>query len=502
MRKSDKIELPNLNRLWKPCTKEELEIFDAAAYHILSEMGVHIDEKDALKTFKDTPVEIDEKKMIFKFPEYWIREMINKAPRSFIFAGRNPKHDMIFKGAYQNQYNGCTAAATKMYIWDSTKNGWITKDPGIEDVIQCIKFIDAIEEFDSVYGEPVMDIQSTKKGLPAELHTLFGKFLGTSKNSGITIITEGGMKEWDFAAKMGSVVAGGFDELAKRPIMEGVPACIGSLTMTRQNYWAQLASAKYHLPTAPYYGGTSPFTAPATMAGAISLNLACNYFHMAFSQFLDPGTAVIPQGFNLPATPEKGQLSPNPYRLISSGAAAQVYHELYNLPCTTFTGCLTASIEQQCADFALRQIVSQMAGINWISVVITAAAFMLESFIIAEEIIGFCNQFMHQFNDMYPTAENLALEVIKEVGPTGKYATHPHTLKHIDSKEGRFWHGKTWLMDHSDKWLADGAKRWISDIGRERIEKLKEHKPEPLPDDVIEKLKEILKEADEELAIF
>lgn len=501
MKPDEKVKIPGISRMWRPITNDEMHLFDAAAYKILSDVGVCIDDKDCIATFKDAPVEIDEKELIIKFPEYWIKEMIRKAPRSYVLAGRIPKNDMSFTGL-KDHYAGFTSEATKMFIWNEDTNVWDSIDPGINDVIRAVKMIDAIDAYDSFFASPVGDIQSTKEGLPAELHTLYGKLVGSSKNTGGCVITEGGVPEWDYAAKLGAEVQGGLDELKKRPILEGLPSCIGTLQSTRQNFWAFLGSAKYHLPTVPYYGGTQPFTAPATLAGAIALALACNYYCMAVSQYLDPGTPTIPTAFSLAANPQNAQLTMAPFLLLSEGVQAQIWHELYDLPICEYTNTLTCSLEEQVAHFMSQYLTSTLTGCNWLMVDPSPQAFMFETIIMCREIILMCKQLLFQFNDMFPTEENLALDVIKQVGPKRHFSTHPHTLKHIDPKLGIFFRAETWIQEHADKWRDEGAKRWLYDTAREKIKELDKYEPEPLPKDVVERMDEILKEADEKLSIF
>ena len=62
--------------MWRIASKNDLERLDTAAYLILKDVGVHIDDKRCLEYLKDAPVEIDEKELIVKFPEYWLRENI------------------------------------------------------------------------------------------------------------------------------------------------------------------------------------------------------------------------------------------------------------------------------------------------------------------------------------------------------------------------------------------------------------------------------------------
>jgi trimethylamine:corrinoid methyltransferase-like protein len=97
--------------------------------------------------------------------------------------------------------------------------------------------------------------------------------------------------------------------------------------------------------------------------------------------------------------------------------------------------------------------------------------------------------------------EHLGLEAMKRVGPKGMFTTDPHTLKWIDPKMGLFWHSNDWIHEHGDQWRNKGGKTWL-EICREKLVELDKHEPDPIADDVDERCNEILKEADESLALF
>lgn len=121
-----------------------------------------------------------------------------------------------------------------------------------------------------------------------------------------------------------------------------------------------------------------------------------------------------------------------------------------------------------------------------------------------ESIANYAKQLLFNMNNsLFPEDEDaLSLKTILKVGAKGRFATHPHTLKHIDPKKGLYWYSKDWIHEHADQWLEKGAKRWAYDTCRERLKELSKHEPEPLEKDVEERLQSILKEADEELALF
>lgn len=226
--------------------------------------------------------------------------------------------------------------------------------------------VDAIDAYDGLSNSLVEDVKSSHEGLPAELHAAYAKFKGTSKNIGPIAITEGGTKEWDYLAKMAAEVQGGFDGFRKRPIIGCLPTAIGPLETTRQNFWAIVGGAKYHIPSFPYWGGTAPFTAPATPASQIALSLACTHYGIAVSQYLSPGTAAIPWVICTPVDPHSGQLTQSPMFLLTHGIGNQVYQDLYELATFGCAHALNGSLEEVATGWMANLLLLTLQGLNYI----------------------------------------------------------------------------------------------------------------------------------------
>jgi trimethylamine:corrinoid methyltransferase-like protein len=64
-----------------------MELLDAGAYGIFSDMGVCINDKGHIQELKDTPIQIDEKELNLKFPECWVCEMLTKVPKNVTLSG-------------------------------------------------------------------------------------------------------------------------------------------------------------------------------------------------------------------------------------------------------------------------------------------------------------------------------------------------------------------------------------------------------------------------------
>jgi trimethylamine--corrinoid protein Co-methyltransferase len=93
--------------------------------------------------------------------------------------------------------------------------------------------------------------------------------------------------------------------------------------------------------------------------------------------------------------------------------------------------------------------------------------------------------------------ETLAVNVIKETGPFGDFLGHKHTLKRMRSQSQPEFIDRTMR----ETWEKKGSKN----AHQKAIEKvkhiLKTHKPEPLPQEVLDKIHTIVIETEKEMGI-
>ncbi len=91
--------------------------------------------------------------------------------------------------------------------------------------------------------------------------------------------------------------------------------------------------------------------------------------------------------------------------------------------------------------------------------------------------------------------ETLAVDVMHEVGVGKDFLSHEHTMKHMRTQS------QPKLIDRRTREDWDAAGR--TDLYQRALEEaryiLENHKPDPLPDDVLTTIRSIVEEAEEEL---
>lgn len=90
--------------------------------------------------------------------------------------------------------------------------------------------------------------------------------------------------------------------------------------------------------------------------------------------------------------------------------------------------------------------------------------------------------------------EEMALEVIKSVGPGGEFISHEHTFQNFRKLSAPV------LLDrhNRDGWKAAGSKDIVQKSYEKAREILETYKPTPLPENIRKQLKDIVAEAEAE----
>lgn len=92
--------------------------------------------------------------------------------------------------------------------------------------------------------------------------------------------------------------------------------------------------------------------------------------------------------------------------------------------------------------------------------------------------------------------EEMAMEVIKSVGPGGEFISHEHTFQNFRKLSAPK------LLDRYNReaWMSNGSKDIVQKSYEKSREILENFKPEPLPENIQKQLRDIVAEAEAETA--
>ena len=109
----------------------------------------------------------------------------------------------------------------------------------------------------------------------------------------------------------------------------------------------------------------------------------------------------------------------------------------------------------------------------------------------------FARMIKHTVQGFRVTDDTLALDVIKEIGPGGHYLMHDHTL------QGMRGQSQPELIDRQTRgvWEKAGATTAYERAVAKAKWILENHTPDPLPADVLDKIRAIIVDTEKEMGI-
>ena len=109
----------------------------------------------------------------------------------------------------------------------------------------------------------------------------------------------------------------------------------------------------------------------------------------------------------------------------------------------------------------------------------------------------FIKMIKHAVGGIPVNDETLAVDVIREAAMSNAFLGHAHTLKHMGRRsDPKLIDRKNW-----EQWKEAGGKGIVEKAEEEARYIIENHRPEPLPDNVIATLRSIVEEAEEEFGI-
>jgi len=301
------------------------------------------------------------------------------------------------------------------------------------------------------------------------------------------------IEEWDYFARLAAEVVGGLDELEKRPLISGTALVTPPLTLGISACYTLLGATKYNLPL--LVGGAN---APTTILNAcqVVLHYASNLGTLTLAQMINPGTPCVIEIWQAPLDMYYATLNfASPESQLLNAALVQLVHDCLRLPCNTSPNTSSKTTDIQAAyEIALNVVFQFLTGVDiWTNYSFNDQAYNPETLILNHELYGYMKQLSHRHGDLIPIEENIAFQAIKEVGTGGDYLTHPITINNVKLLY------RPRLADYRTlyAWMKD--KTSMLDRIRAKVKEIDEYEPPPLPNEVVEKMNHIVKEADKKL---
>lgn len=451
---------------------------------ILEGTGIEVDSDVALQMLGDAGADVDFKTKTVKLPADLVEQCLAKVPRKITLAGRNPERDLILEpGGKMRSRNAGGLTQIQDIETGEIRNALRA------DVADFARLMDGLDDIDFVAPLYPSDVPPET----LELQVLETMFLNTDKHINIRALTR---RTFPYLVQMGEIVAGGKEQLKKRPVISILEAPIAPLRFPDVFIDALFLGGEYGIPieicSMPSVGATGPIT----LAGSLLLATAEHLATFVVSQLAHPGAPIIWASRFTTMDMSTGVTGMHPEAALINAAGAQMATEHYNLICDVHGPATNAivpdgqSVLEECVGAFITGLAGRptiLAGAGSMEIGLIAS---FEEMVISNEIHSIVRRAVEGFevND-----DTLGADAIARVGIGGNYLQDEHTFKYLRS--GRL---NSLFIKPTNKasWAESGSKGMV-DIARERARTiLKEHQPTPLDEETAGKLQQVIKDAE------
>ena len=311
------------------------------------------------------------------------------------------------------------------------------------------------------------------------LHELEAIFANTSKHfQAVDVVGEDMTRR---AVEMARVVAGGPDELRRRPIMSLIACPIDPLGNEAVSLEAALVCAEAGVPVGFLSLTLACASAPATMAGNLVVNMAAVLAGIVLLQLAYPGAPVFLAGApSVMDLKTGGYTGGSPEDYVLAAAATQLAHHFgFAMNMGTMASGAKEPGWQAAVDDALSTLASVSAGAEMMS-----GCGLLDG----SKTLSYAHLLMEA--EVYGIVQKVAGGIEVERRDAGA-RRDPQGRARAARTSPRSTPGRTWARSGArasgtgrpyDAWLAAGKKGALENAEEKAREILRTHAPDPLPD--------------------
>jgi len=472
---------------WDVLEDTDVERIDAAIMETLANVGVRFPLARALDALERGGCRVDRASQIAWMPEPVVRAARQGAPKAPLLAARDPRCDIVLDGTACHLSNdGCGVMVVDPETGERRPS---TK----ADVADSARFVDAVPQV-SFYWGPVVTAEDVPLAT-RPLHELEAVFANTSKHfQAVDVVGEDMTRR---AVEMARVVAGGAEELRRRPIMSLIACPIDPLGNEAVSLEAAFVCAEAGVPVGFLSLTLAGASAPVTLAGNLVVNLAAVLANIAMTQLAYPGAPVFMAGApSVMDLKTGGYTGGSPEDYVLAAAATQMAHHFgFAMNMGTMASGAKEPDWQAAVDDALSTLASVSAGAEMMSgcgLLDGSKTLSFAHLLMEAEVYGIVQKVA---GGIEVSDETLALNVIRKVGPNGTYLAEKHTRTHMD----QIWRPGVWDRTPYEAWLASGKRGALENAEDRAREILRSHTPDPLSENVRAELRRHVEAAEAEL---
>jgi len=411
-----------MTRFAELLTSEQVERVHEASLEILENVGLLVRNEKARACFGQHGCHVDSETQIVKFPRAVVEHWCAAFPSTFTFCGRDPQYDRTIPG--DGPLISTSSSAPNIIDPETGRERRARSD----DIARIAYLVNELVGYD------VFSISTTADDAPPGQFYL-SRFYPALKNCLKPVMGSApNAQEADNIFRLGCLIAGSEAAYRARPFITYVGcSLISPLTMDVNSTEMLMRFTEEQLPNYTCVVPNAGLTAPLTLLGTLA---QCNAEFLAYAvlvQMTHPGTPLVYE-----VLPTVADMRTAAYATggIETGILVMGCVQMaryYNVPCAAFVGLPNAKVNDAQSGFetGMSALAAVLAGVDLIimgGLLDALMAFDFAKAVIDNEIALMLKRVERglEFSE-----ENLALDVIAEVGPGGMFMDRLHTLKRM-----------------------------------------------------------------------
>ena len=457
-----------------------------ATLDVIESVGVKFHSHKALDILEANGATVDRESTVAKIPAAVVEQAMSTVPHEFTLGARNPEYDLPLDGEH-------------VYI-SSDGCGVFYRDPVTaevrssrkEDLENCAKVVQALDNVSATSA--VVSAQDCPTSTRV-LHEFDACIRNSEKHSIVVSIKE----DWEARSliRMAEALAGGKEELKRRPMFTTIICTVSPLHQERYGMDLALTLAEAGIPVSFYPMPILGATGPVTIAGSAVVNNAEFVSGAALVQLAHPGAPVIHGGGPTAMYMNSGAYASNSPEALLIRACQGHMADFYGVPAWYGAGATTAKEPgiQSAYENTLAMFMAYANGADvtfGTGLLDGSRILCLENMVVDDEIIGMVKRIL---TGIEVSEETLAVELIKKMGFGGNYLFDNHTRAHVRE----LWQAKLGETGNYDGWKAAGAKS-TTEKAQDKVREILAAPAAPFPADLGQEFDEIIAAAGREAA--
>jgi trimethylamine--corrinoid protein Co-methyltransferase len=403
-----------MNRALINLDREALDTIHAYSLELLRDTGIRFPSKKALALFKKQGFKVDG--AMVRFEEKHIQKALETVPAAFTIEARNASRNIQIG---ESNYVMAPGYGPPFIIEPSGEK----RDATLEDVESFCKLVQTSKYLD--FNSAIVVQPNDVPADTAHLDILLATLTLTDKPIMGSSVSETAAED---SLKLAQMIWGPLN----RPVMISLVDSLSPLQYAAEMVEALLVFAAAGQPVIIHSACTLGSTGPITAAGSLVISNATTLAGICLSQLINPGAPVVYGLGGSPMDMRTGgyvNASPEDAKHVAISSAMGRY---YDMPCRG-QGALTESF---CLDYqagmesAMMLTVAALSGVHVgihnCGTFGSMLAMSYEKFIADEDLCGAMKKLMKPIE---LTDDAFALDLIKEMGTSGNYLMHPHTVE-------------------------------------------------------------------------